>query len=221
MVKNENTNFDAQITINVRCLRRPCKGGCLYGFEYEGAQPEHRAVARTQSRPRTAQSRHPLPHDTPHTMAVPAREGQTAAARAMAQEAAASLRTTAVESKMGIELGPDMLYGMRLVLLKLGDGALSQFGQKVLSALPLAYAACAIKEHSQMSSAERNNQMTKSLMSFAIPNFIVLVKAAAAQLDLPTPFDMEKKLYLTTLGTGVCTTYPLILHWKSIVIWWF
>ena len=49
--------------------------------------------------------------------------------------------------------------------------------------------------------------MTKSLMSFAIPNFIVLVKAAAAQLDLPTPFDMEKKLYLTTLGTGVCTTY--------------
>ena len=96
MVKNENTNLDAQITINVQCLRRPCKGGCLYGFEYEGAQPEHRAVARAQSRPRTAQSRHPLPHDTPHTMAVPAREGQTAAARAMAQEAAASLRTTAV-----------------------------------------------------------------------------------------------------------------------------
>ena len=123
--------------------------------------------------------------------------------------------------ELGPDMGPDMLYGMRLVLLKLGDGALSQFGQKVLSALPLAYAACAIKEHSQMSSAERNKQMTKSLMSFAIPNFIILVKAAAAQLDLPTPFDMEKKLYLTTLGTGVCTTYPLILHWKSIVKWWF
>ena len=68
------------------------------------------------------------------------------AARARAQEAAASLRSTAVLSPMGIELGPDTLLGMRLVLLKLGDGPLSEFGQKVLIALLIAYSACTIKQ---------------------------------------------------------------------------
>lgn len=81
-----------------------------------------------------------------HNMAAQAREGQTVAARAMAQEAAASLRSTAVLSPMGIELGPDTLLGMRLVLLKLGDGPLSEFGQKVLIALLIAYSACTIKQ---------------------------------------------------------------------------
>lgn len=43
------------------------------------------------------------------------------AARARAQEAAASLRSTLVVSRIGIELGPDVLLEMRLVLLKSGD----------------------------------------------------------------------------------------------------
>ena len=138
-------------------------------------------------------------------MAVQALEGQAAAARAMAQEAAASLRSVPFVSRMGIDLGPDVMLGMRLVLVKLGSGPLTQIGQKTLSSLPIAYAACSIKEHKQISSAERDKQMTTILMEFAIPHFIVLLKQAARELDLPTPCDFEKKLYLTTLGTGTCT----------------
>lgn len=138
-------------------------------------------------------------------MAVQALEGQAAAARAMAQEAAASLRTTAFVSRMGIELGPDVLQGFRLVLVKLGSGPLTQLGQKTRSSLPIAYAACTIKEHKQMPSAKRDKQMTATLMEFAIPHFILLLKQAARELDLPYPCDVEKKLYLTTLGTGTST----------------
>lgn len=144
-------------------------------------------------------------HRTPHTMAVQALEGQAAAARAMAYEAAASLRSTAFVSRMGIDLGPDVLLGFRLVLVKLGSGPLTQLGQKTLSSLPIAYAACTIKEHKQMPSAERDKQMTTTLMEFAIPHFILLLKQAARELDLPPPCDFERKLYLTTLGTGTCT----------------
>eukprot|EP00904_Undaria_pinnatifida_P004183 jgi/Undpi1/13766/HiC_scaffold_9.g03417.m1 len=141
-------------------------------------------------------------------MAVQALEGQAAAARAMAQEAAASLRTTAFVSRMGIELGPDVLQGFRLVLVKLGSGPLTQLGQKTRSSLPIAYAACTIKEHKQMPSAKRDKQMTATLMEFAIPHFILLLKQAARELDLPYPCDVEKKLYLTTLGTGTGKAKP-------------
>lgn len=40
-------------------------------------------------------------------------------------------------------------------------------------------------------------------MEFAIPEFIVLVKAASKKLALPLPLDFEAKMYLTSLGTGV------------------
>lgn len=48
--------------------------------------------------------------------------------------------------------------------------------------------------------------MTKTMTEFANPNFIALVTAAAKILDLPAPIDSERKLFMTTLGTRVCTT---------------
>lgn len=130
---------------------------------------------------------------------------QTAVARAIAQETAALMRATAVESRLGIPLNGDMLFGFRRVLLKLGgEKSLSSAGQKALQALPIAYSAVSVKEAGQMNGTARDSQMTKTLMEFAIPNFLLLLTAAAKQLDLPLPSEVHDKIFKTTLGTGTC-----------------
>lgn len=135
-------------------------------------------------------------------------EIQATSAREIAREAAMRLRL-AVKNKMGIELTPDVLRAFKLVLLETGGKPLGQRGQKAFQAWPFAYAAIVTKQSGQLSATERDEACTKTLVEFAIPQFIVLCKEAAGNLGLPLPSDLEKKMYLTTLGSGtpICTHY--------------
>lgn len=79
---------------------------------------------------------------------------------------------------------------------------MNQAGQKAFQALPIAYSAITIKQSEQMSSAQRDTHCTDTLVKFAIPQFLLLVKEAAHELALPLPLDLETKIFLTSLGTG-------------------
>jgi len=107
-----------------------------------------------------------------------------AAARAMAQEAALRARDEAEQSKLGVPLSNDLLRVLRRVLLKFGGKIMTAFAQKTFQALPIAYSAITCKQSQQMSKDERDAQCTKTLMEFAIPEFIALVKAAAKKVQL-------------------------------------
>ncbi|CAN0312984.1 unnamed protein product [Pylaiella littoralis] len=123
-------------------------------------------------------------------------------ARTLAGEAAAALRARPQQSQLGIPLSKDLLWGFRRVLVKFGGKKLSQAGQKTFQALPIAYAAVSTKQAKQLKGPERGTRTTDSLVKFAIPNFLLLVKEAAHDLDLPLPLDLDEKINYTTLGTG-------------------
>ncbi|CAB1121424.1 unnamed protein product [Ectocarpus sp. CCAP 1310/34] len=128
---------------------------------------------------------------------------QAAAARALAQAAALRARDEAEQSKLGVPLSNDLLREFRLVLLKTGGKVMSALAQKTFQAFPIAYAAITCKQSEQMDKGERDVVCTKTLVEFAIPQFIVLAKAAAKKLELPLPLDIEDKMYLTSLGTDM------------------
>ncbi|CAM9440828.1 unnamed protein product [Pylaiella littoralis] len=122
-------------------------------------------------------------------------------ARTLAGEATAALRARPQQSQLGIPLSKDLLWGFRRVLVKFGGKKLSQADQKTFQALPIAYAAVSTKQAKQMNGPERGTRTTDSLVKFAIPNFLLLVKEAAHDLDLPLPLDLDEKINYTTLGT--------------------
>lgn len=123
----------------------------------------------------------------------------------LAQEAAAAVRSRPAQSLLGIPRSKDLLWAFKRVLVKFGGKNLTQAGQKTFQALPIAYSAVATKQSGQMSSTEREASTTNTLVKFAIPNFLLLVKEAAHDLGLPLPLDLDQKIVLTTLGKGTST----------------